>query len=68
MQCHIEITADMIENWCESGAGEIERNLARSPAVQTPEAMRENMFERLNALRRVADRVYDRWATGLKRS
>jgi GMP synthase-like glutamine amidotransferase len=68
MQSHIEITADMIENWCESGAGEIERNLARSPAVQTPEAMRENMSEKLEALHRVADRVYDRWATGLKRS
>jgi GMP synthase-like glutamine amidotransferase len=68
MQCHIEITADMIENWCDSGAGEIEGNLARSPAVQTPGAMRENMFERLDALHRVADRVYDRWATGLKRS
>jgi GMP synthase-like glutamine amidotransferase len=67
MQCHIEITEQMIEDWCESGAGEIERNLTRSPAVQTPEAMRLNVSEKVQALHRVADRVYDRWATGLNR-
>lgn len=66
MQCHIEMTQPMIENWCETGAREIERNLARSPAVQTPEAMRENLSARLEELHRVADRVYARWTAGLK--
>jgi GMP synthase-like glutamine amidotransferase len=66
MQCHIEITAEMIDLWCETGAGEIERNLARSPAVQTPQAMQEDLRARLDALRAVADRVYDRWTEGLK--
>jgi GMP synthase-like glutamine amidotransferase len=66
MQCHIEITEALIESWCETGAGEIERNLKRSPAVQTPEAMREDLASRLDALHRVADRVYDRWTTSLR--
>ena len=66
MQCHVEITAEMIESWCESGAEEIEQNVSRSPAVQRPAQMRENLDERLAALRRVADYVYDRWIKVLK--
>jgi GMP synthase-like glutamine amidotransferase len=66
MQCHIEMTQKMIERWCETGAREIERNLPRSPAVQTPQAMREDLAGRLAALNRVADRVYARWTQGLR--
>ena len=65
MQCHIEMTAPLIESWCESGAGEIEEALPGSAAVQTPSAMREQLEQRLEALHRVADRVYDRWIAGL---
>lgn len=67
MQCHIEITEEMIETWCETGADEIERNQQRSPAVQNLEAMRENVSTKVAALHRVADRVYGRWMEGLKR-
>jgi GMP synthase-like glutamine amidotransferase len=66
MQCHIEMTEELIESWCETGAGEIERNRGRSPAVQTPAEMREDLAGRLEALHAVADRVYARWAAGLK--
>jgi len=66
MQCHIEMTAELIESWCDTGVEEIERNLNRSPAVQTPAEMRENLAGRLEALHAVADRVYDRWTQGLK--
>ena len=65
MQCHIEMTEELIESWCETGAHEIEANLARSPAVQTPQAMREDMDSRLSALHAVADRIYRRWTAGL---
>ena len=65
MQCHIEMTEELIESWCETGASEIEANLARSPAVQTPQAMRENMDSRLSELHAVADRIYRRWTEGL---
>jgi hypothetical protein len=36
--------------------------------VQTPEAMREGMSEKLEALRAVAERVYDRWTASLENS
>ncbi len=66
MQCHIEMTEGLIESWCETGAEEIERNLGRSPAVQSPQEMRRDISARLEALHAVADGVYDRWSAGLK--
>jgi GMP synthase-like glutamine amidotransferase len=65
MQCHVEMTPEMIERWCETGASEIEESLGRSPAVQTPTAMREGAPAKLAALNAIADRVYDRWVKGL---
>jgi GMP synthase-like glutamine amidotransferase len=65
MQCHIEMTPEMIESWCESGAREIARS--KSPAVQTVEAIKAAAAQRLAGLHAVADGVYDRWTAGLKR-
>jgi GMP synthase-like glutamine amidotransferase len=65
MQCHVEMTPEMIETWCETGAHEIAENLGVSPAVQRPADMGENLAARLDALHEVADRVYDRWTAGL---
>ena len=65
MQCHIEMTEALIDSWCETGAGEIEAEIGRSPAVQTPEAMRVDLRGRLDALHRAADRVYARWTASL---
>jgi GMP synthase-like glutamine amidotransferase len=61
MQCHVEMTAALIESWCETGAAEIAEALPRSPAVQTPAQMRVDLQSRLDALHRVADRIYHRW-------
>ncbi len=63
MQCHIEMTGEMVDSWCESGAGEISRS--KSPAVQTVEAIKADLAQRLDALHRVADGVYDSWVKGL---
>jgi GMP synthase-like glutamine amidotransferase len=68
MQCHVEMTEEMIEEWCASGTQEIERELRRSPAVQSAAAIRERLGERLRALNRVADSVYGRWIRALRRS
>jgi GMP synthase-like glutamine amidotransferase len=65
MQCHVEMTEQLIDSWCESGAGEIEDSRA-SPAVQTESQMKAKMAEKIAAMRRVADRLYDRWIEGLK--
>ncbi|HEX2830896.1 MAG TPA: type 1 glutamine amidotransferase [Burkholderiales bacterium] len=66
MQCHVEMTEDLIETWCETGAREIEEALPLSPAVQTPEQMRVDIAARVDALHRAAHKVYDRWVSGLE--
>ena len=63
MQCHVEMTEDMIRQWCHDGAAEIAA--ANSPAVQSPEAMQAGMAPRVAALNAVADRIYARWIEGL---
>jgi GMP synthase-like glutamine amidotransferase len=65
MQCHVEMTEQLIESWCDTGAGEIEQSRS-SPAVQTAGEMKARMQEKIAAMRRVADRLYDRWVKGLK--
>lgn len=65
MQCHVEMTEDMIRQWCKDGAAEIAAS--SSPAVQTPQAMQAGMGPRVTALNTVADRIYARWIEGLKR-
>jgi len=63
MQCHIEMTSEMIAAWCASGAREISRS--RSPAVQPVDAIKSGLEPRLHALHQVADGVYARWIRGL---
>ncbi|MBM3356637.1 MAG: type 1 glutamine amidotransferase [Betaproteobacteria bacterium] len=67
MQCHVEMTRELVESWCKSGAREIARNLPKSPAVQPVEEITRELDARLEALHRVADRVYERWIAGLRR-
>jgi GMP synthase-like glutamine amidotransferase len=65
LQCHIEMTGDMIREWCEHGADEIAASLA-SPAVQTAAVMQAQMAEKLPQLHEVACRLYERWIQGLQ--
>jgi GMP synthase-like glutamine amidotransferase len=64
MQCHVEMTAQMICNWCEIGEGEITAN-AGNPAVQPAEEMQAQMMGKLPQLHSVARRLYQRWIAGL---
>jgi GMP synthase-like glutamine amidotransferase len=64
MQCHVEMTREMIETWCAVGQAEIAA--AHSPAVQTPQQMAQDMDQKLLALNSVAARLYTRWIQGLK--
>ncbi len=64
LQCHIEMTEDLVLSWCESGAREIGRG--GSPAIQSALAIVERLPERVHALHRVADAVYSRWLKGLR--
>lgn len=63
MQCHVEMTREMVETWCTVGAGEIAA--AGGPAVQTPEAIRADLDERIAQLNAIAERLYSRWIAGL---
>jgi GMP synthase-like glutamine amidotransferase len=60
LQCHVEMTPEMIASWIGSGRSEIEANLA-SPAVQPVERITGEMRERLPVLSSYADRLYARW-------
>lgn len=65
LQCHVEMTASMINAWCDVGADEI-AEAAGSPAVQQPSAMLQNAAARLEDLHRLADILYGRWIQGLR--
>ena len=66
MQCHIEMTPEMIASWCESGAREIARS-SDSPGVQQVDTIKAGVAERLPQMHTVADGVYARWIENLKR-
>ena len=63
MQCHVEMTAELIESWCRSGAREIAESA--SPAVQPASEIERDLDRRLADLHAVADRIYARWMEGL---
>jgi len=66
MQCHVEMTEDLIRSWMRGGADEM-RKSAASPGVQTPAEVERRIAQRVEALHKVADRIYDRWIEGLAR-
>ena len=64
MQCHVEMTPELVRAWCDSGAREIAANAG--PAVQSVEAIQEDLERRVAGLNAVADRLYGRWIRGLR--
>jgi len=62
LQCHVEMTAELISAWCRSGAEELQR--AQVPSVQSAAEIQQNLAPRVDALRAVAARLYDRWLEG----
>ena len=67
MQCHVEMTEELINAWLASGADEMKASCA-SPGVQDVDEIQRDMRERLSRLNEVANRIYDRWSEGLARS
>lgn len=64
MQCHVEMTPELVREWLATGAHEIAES--RSPAVQSPAEIEKGLGS-LEALHEVADRLYDRWTANLSR-
>ncbi len=67
MQCHVEMTPEMIAAWCECWEAEVAGLAALPPPVQTPQQMKEELAYRLPAMRELANRLYGSWIRGLKR-
>jgi GMP synthase-like glutamine amidotransferase len=64
MQCHVEMTPELVESWLKTGADEIQA-ASSSPGVQQPDEIRQDLKGRLDAMHEVANRLYDRWTKGL---
>ncbi|MBU1979753.1 MAG: type 1 glutamine amidotransferase, partial [Gammaproteobacteria bacterium] len=66
MQCHIEMTEEMVREWCALGEEEIASAIT-SPAVQEQTAILENLAERVKSLNVTAQKIYTKWIEGLVR-
>jgi GMP synthase-like glutamine amidotransferase len=64
MQCHVEMTPEMIQTWCRDWESEhVDPDL---PSIQTPVEMLNEMQANLRALNEIADRLYGTWCEGLR--
>ena len=64
LQCHIEMTAEMVRHWCEAGAIEI-MDAAQHASVQPAAEIQRDLSQRVKDLQIVADHVYAHWVQGL---
>src|SRR5258708_10790969 len=67
MQCHVEMTQELIKTWLASGEEEMRRS-AKSPGVQRAADIERDMESRLEALQAIANRIYDRWTANLRKA
>ena len=65
MQCHVEMTPELVRTWCRTGAGEIAQSPS-SPAVQAAAAIEAQPAQRQPVLTDTARRLYARWASALE--
>jgi len=63
LQCHVEMTAAMIQAWAAAGQAEIAAS--RSPAVQDAETMVALSARHLPGMTGVAEHLYSCWIKGL---
>lgn len=64
MQCHVEMTPELIRAWCDDWEKELVAKAG--PSVQTPKQMFERLDERVQTLNKIAVQLYERWIEGLK--
>jgi GMP synthase-like glutamine amidotransferase len=65
LQCHVEMTPELVRTWAHDGASEITRALPAA-GVQRPAQMLTNLTQRATRLNRIADVLYTRWIAGIK--
>lgn len=65
MQCHVEMTGELVDTWCRSARDELPA--ASTPAMQSEADIRAALPARIDGLQRVAASIYTRWVEGLVR-
>ena len=66
MQCHVEMTPEMIATWCAQWADEA-LSVAGQPSAQTPTEMLAQISDRLPAMRQLSEQLNSVWIKGLVR-
>jgi len=66
LQCHIEMTPEMIRTWARDGEREIQ-SAGPSATVQRRALMMSSLPRRIADLHRIADVLYSHWIQGLRR-
>jgi GMP synthase-like glutamine amidotransferase len=66
MQCHVEMTEELIKAWLLGGEQEM-RESEKSPGVQKPQQIERDLERRVEALHEVANRLYERWTANLRK-
>jgi GMP synthase-like glutamine amidotransferase len=64
LQCHVEMTSEMVKIWGETNKSEIADSLC--PSVQSADEMMTDLTARVSGLNNVADLLYAKWIAGLK--
>lgn len=62
LQCHVEMTVAMIDEWCAIGAQEIEAS--NSPYVQATSVIAAQTQQNLPNLHKIATHLYTKWLAG----
>jgi GMP synthase-like glutamine amidotransferase len=62
-QCHVEMTRDLVETWCRTGADELPP--VSAPAIQSRADILDNVDAKVATLNGIADGIYARWAQRL---
>ncbi len=65
LQCHLEISKDLVNTFCKIGNTEIKEN-QHTPSVQEVDEILNNLEQKCNALQKIANHVYDAWIKNLK--
>lgn len=68
-QCHIEMQAAMVREWCRISPNELRQEAAPSatqPAIQSAAEILDGLEARVHKLNQLAEHVYMRWSQGLR--
>jgi GMP synthase-like glutamine amidotransferase len=68
MQCHLEMTPELVRKCAAKGAGEVEREIRRhgTAATQPIDSMLMDLDVRTAEINATLRRLYDRWLQGIK--